>query len=222
MLNTSWTVPNKPEIPFGSNAPGWWFGVQTAEGDGALIQPILAYGYKGAEYSIFNGVFDWTDGSWRTSPEVYTVQPGSFITSSVIFNGVEANSYTMIITDGTQTITTPYRIEAAQHKNESTAYFVLEHQPNNCKAYPKDGECTFESIYMEVDGKPVTPTWTAAQERPACNSKCEVVDSKTIKFTWDDSSTEGAAPPAAASNSTAAASLKVPPPLPKWGYGKLL
>lgn len=40
----------------------------------------------------------------------------------------------MIITDGTQTITTPYRIEAAQHKNESTAYFVLEHQPNNCKA----------------------------------------------------------------------------------------
>lgn len=41
MLNTSWTVPNKPEIPFGSNAPGWWFGVQTAEGDGALIQPIL-------------------------------------------------------------------------------------------------------------------------------------------------------------------------------------
>ena len=90
------------------------------------------------------------------------------------------------------------------------------------QAYPKDGECTFESIYMEVDGKPVTPTWTAAQERPACNSKCEVVDSKTIKFTWDDSSTEGAAPPAAASNSTAAASLKVPPPLPKWGYGKLL
>ena len=100
-----------------------------------------AYGYKGAEYSIFNGVFDWTDGSWRTSAEVYTVQPGSYITSSVVFNGVEENSYTMIITDGTQTITTPYKIEAAQHKNESTAYFVLEHQPSNCRAYPKDGEC---------------------------------------------------------------------------------
>lgn len=43
------------------------------------------------------GVFDWTDGSWHTSPEVYTVQPGDEITSSVYFNGVAANSYTMVI-----------------------------------------------------------------------------------------------------------------------------
>jgi hypothetical protein len=54
----------------GSNAPGWWFGIQTADGDGALIQPILAWGYQGAKYSMFNGVFDWTDASWRTSKEM--------------------------------------------------------------------------------------------------------------------------------------------------------
>lgn len=29
-----------------------------------LIQPILAYGYTGAEYSIFNGYYQWDDGYW--------------------------------------------------------------------------------------------------------------------------------------------------------------
>ena len=78
MLNTTWKVPSLPSDmnPRDSSAPGWWFGIQTAAGDGALIQPILAWGYKGAYYSMFNGVFDWTDVSWRTSPEVFTVQPG--------------------------------------------------------------------------------------------------------------------------------------------------
>ncbi len=28
---------------------------------GALIQPILAYGYTGNHFSIFNGVYDWND-----------------------------------------------------------------------------------------------------------------------------------------------------------------
>ena len=61
-LNTSWVVPSKPSRSWGSNAPGWWFGIQTAKGDGALIQPILAWGYQGSEYSIFNACYDWTDG----------------------------------------------------------------------------------------------------------------------------------------------------------------
>lgn len=89
-VNASWTVPANPTRSFGSNAPGWWYGIQTAEGsvcsrgakgeksshpdglpasdsligNGALVQPILAWGYQGDVWSIFNGVFDWTDGSW--------------------------------------------------------------------------------------------------------------------------------------------------------------
>ena len=30
-----------------SGAPGWWFGIQNTKGNGALIQPILAWGYMG-------------------------------------------------------------------------------------------------------------------------------------------------------------------------------
>ena len=60
-LNMSWVVPEHPERSFGSNAPGWWFGVQTDDGNGALIQPILAWDYQGSSFSIFNAVFDWND-----------------------------------------------------------------------------------------------------------------------------------------------------------------
>ena len=183
-LNTSWTVPTNPTSTYGSNAPGWWFGVQTAAGDGALIQPILAYGYQGSEYTMFNGCFDWTDGSWHTSEEKYTVQPGDLITSSVTYK--EDNSYDMMISSNGKSITTNYKIESAQTGNESTAYFVLEHQPDHCSAYPADGKMTFSDIYMEVDGVEVKDAkWAAKQEQPMCDSKAVVVDASTISFTWD-------------------------------------
>ena len=68
MVNTTWIVPSLPAKKFGSNAPGWWYGVQTSEGDGALIQPILAYGYKGSHYSIFNAWCASVPTHARTSP----------------------------------------------------------------------------------------------------------------------------------------------------------
>jgi hypothetical protein len=185
-LSTWWIVPSLPAQSFGSNAPGWWFGVQTAKGDGALIQPILAYGYTGSHFSIFNGVFDWTDQSWHTSPEVFTVQPGDNITSSVTFNP-DANSYTMYIASAQlgKSISTDYTILRQQTGVESQAFFVLEHQPSFCKAYPANGECTFNDIVLEVNNAPVTPTWSAQTFKPACNSQVKVLDPATIQFTWD-------------------------------------
>jgi len=202
-LNTTWKVPSNPASNWGSNAPGWWFGVQTAAGDGALIQPILAWGYQGNEWSIFNACFDWTDGSWRTSDEVYQVQPGDDISSGVTYSG--DGTYVMTISANGKTITTPYTLESGQSKNESTAYFVLEHQPSNCNAYPADGAMSFDNIYLEVDHVQVkNPSWEAQQEQPACSSTCKIVDGETIKFTWDPSTND-----------------KQPlPPLPaKWGFG---
>ena len=208
LINTSWTVPSDPKTSFGSNAPGWWYGVQTADGAGALIQPILAYGYQGSVFSIFNGVFDWNDGSWHTSDEVYTVQPGDKITSSVVYREKD-NSYDMIIAADGKSITTNYKILPAQgDKNESVAYFVLEHQPLFCAAYPSDGVCTFENIYIEVDGKAVTPDWKAEQEDPKCDSKATIVNPETIKFTWNSK--------ARTRNNVAIPALES---MKKWGFG---
>lgn len=175
-LNTTWTVPSMPARSRGSNAPGWWFGVMDKEGDGALVQPILAYGYQGPVYTIFNGVFDWTDGSWHTSDEKLTVQPGDRIVSSVSYNRA-SNSYTMLIasTQLGKSISTEYSILRKQTSTESSAVFVLEHQPRTCRAYPTSGEFSFENIYVEVDGKHVmNPTWAALQGQPACRSKAQV------------------------------------------------
>jgi len=179
-LNTTWNVPSKPESLMGSNAPGWWFGIQTKDGDGALIQPILAWGYEGDRYTIFDACFDWTDGSWHTSEDSYTVQPGDTVSSSITYRE-EDNSYDMYIVSHQtgKSVSMNYQIQDAQHKNESQAYFVLEHQPNRCSAYPSSGLCTFENIYLEVDGEEVSDVaWEAKQENPMCDSKATVVDSK--------------------------------------------
>ena len=151
---------------------------------------------------IFNACFDWTDGSWHTSPEVYTVPAGDTITSSVTYIG--DRTYQMYIASAQtgKSVTTNYKLQAAQTEVESVAYFVLEHQPDWCAAYPSDGVCIFENVQVAVEGKTVeSPTWTAHQEQPKCNSKATVVDPHTLKFTWDAGSDAQVAPK-------------------KWGYGQ--
>jgi len=213
-INTTWTVPQNPKTSFGSNAPGFWYGIQTSDGDGALIQPILAYGYQGAKYSIFNGCFDWTDGSWQTSDDVYTVEPGDVITSSITFEEAE-RAYTMRITSANlgKTITTKYALKAAQTKPETTAYFVVEHQPMWCRAYPSSG-VTFQQIHVEVGGQLISsPAWKAALERPKCGCKAIIVSPQEIAFNWN--ATSGPSPEASSDETRGPM-----PPLPhKWGLG---
>jgi len=214
-FNASWTVPAKPKKLTGSNAPGWWFGIQTDDGNGALVQPILAWGYEGNVWSIFNGVYDWTDQSWNTSPETYTVQPGDKIVSSISLSDASQRAYTMrikSITEPTKEIAWTYYLKTRQHQNESWAMFVLEHQPDSCAAYPADGKCSFQDIYLEVDYQPVKPTWVARQETPACDSKATVVSPSQIDFTWSAS---------ASSNSTRTEVRSERGLYPrKWGFGR--
>lgn len=159
--------------------------MQDADGNGALIQPILAWGYQGDVYTIFNGVYDWTaGGGWHTFNEFANINPGDEIFAAVNYKATD-NSYDLLISSGKQTLKANYKLLSGQTEKETVAYFVLEHQPDSCDAYPPDGVCTFENIQLAVAGKLVTPTWTAHQEQPACSSKATVVDSSTIKFTWD-------------------------------------
>ncbi len=182
MLNATWTVPQNPTNPAGSNAPGWWFGVQTANGAGALIQPILAFGDAGDVYTIFNGVFDWNDQSWYQS-DASQVYPGQTIKASVSFDA-PSNTYTMYIAcvESGWSVTSTKQVQTPQI--ESVAYFVTEHQPDNCEAYPANGGISFRDILLQVEGKTVFPQWQAKQESPACNSEAVIVDYKTVNFTW--------------------------------------
>jgi hypothetical protein len=211
-INMSWVVPEHPERSFGSNAPGWWFGVQTADGNGALIQPILAWDYQGASFSIFNAVFDWNDQSWHPF-DYQKVAPGEEIVSSLTYKA-DDNSYDMFIGvngDSKRDLRNNYKIEREQGSTtEATAYIVLEHQPSSCKAYPPSGNVTFAGIHVEVDGKPVVAQWQAKQENPACGSQSTVIDASTVSISWSSSSDQ-----------VSATSLAVAFSSPqKWGFGR--
>ena len=135
---------------------------------------------------------DWTDTSWHTSPEKFTVKAGDTMVSSIVYTS--DNSYTMRITSKAtgKTISTPYKIEAKQTTKETTAYFVLEHTPRKCAALSAAGEMSFENIYLEVEYEEVTPAWESEIGQNACNSACVVKDPATLEFTWDTDSTETA------------------------------
>ena len=196
MLNATWKVPAMPTNLAGSNAPGWWFGVQTADGNGALVQPILAFADGDPVYTIFNGVYDWNDQSWHQFSDTQ-VAPGNTIVASLWRSAGDLYTRKISCVESGWSSTDSYQIVNSQV--EAVAYFVLEHQPDSCDAYPADGTMTFEKIYMEVEGKPVTPQWSAQIGQNACNSAAHVLDPAQIQFTW---ATSGAA---SASNATRSA-----------------
>lgn len=182
VLNTTWTVPTDPVEKFGSNAPGFWFGVQIASGRGALIQPILAWADGAPQWTIFNGVYDWNDNSWYQSRSS-VVKAGDTIYGSVLYRAAD-DSYDLVVGCKETGWSVRSNHKVRQGQVESTAYFVVEHQPATCRAYPASGEVTFTNIYLEVEGKPVTPQWQAKQQRPACQSEAHIIDPTQIKFTW--------------------------------------
>lgn len=93
---------------------------------------------------IVLGIFDWNDQSWVTS-DSHVVKPNNTITASVWYID-SSNSYGMevgCVEDG-WSVKTYKKIKAPQI--EATAYFVLEHAPMTCEAYPTDGE--FPSLWV--------------------------------------------------------------------------
>ena len=58
-MSATMTVPDAPKER--GSFPAFWFGTQTAKGDGALVQPIMAK-WLGDSFYMFQEIFDWTAG----------------------------------------------------------------------------------------------------------------------------------------------------------------
>lgn len=179
-----------PSQPLDHGEPSFWFGLQNAKGDGALIQPVLWYVWD-SQYHLFHEVYDWTDEHDERSDDWISnhVQPGDRITASLEYRA-ESDSYDMVATNTAtgHSTTYNYKLMSKQKEPETVLYFVLEHQPASCSGLPPNGSIKFEDIEVEVQGELVQPSWTAKQGLPACSSKGVALDSKTVQITWDSSS----------------------------------
>ena len=185
-MNLTTVVPSNPAKVGAS--PSFWFGLQTANGTGALIQPILAWGQTGRdEWGIFHEVFDWNNQRDSRSPQHYKVQPGDVLTQGVKY-AAASNSYDMYIHSAAtgKSISWNYKLEARQTVPETTAFIVVEHAPQNCAEFPANGNITFTDITVEVAGKPVKPTWVPHKEgKGACGAQARVQDPTTVVLRWD-------------------------------------
>ena len=184
-MNVTVVVPSNP-LRLGSD-PSFWYGLQTANGTGALIQPVLAWSQSSlGSYSIFHEVYDWNNRRDYRSPETYDVPEGDILTQSVTYRA-EDNSYDMYIASSMtgKSISWNYQLQTSQTVPESTAFVVVEHQPHSCDMFPASGGITFFDVTVDVDYQRVSPTWVAKQEVPACNSLSAVLDESSVSLTWD-------------------------------------
>eukprot|EP00009_Paramoeba_aestuarina_P003433 CAMPEP_0201521770 /NCGR_PEP_ID=MMETSP0161_2-20130828/16148_1 /ASSEMBLY_ACC=CAM_ASM_000251 /TAXON_ID=180227 /ORGANISM="Neoparamoeba aestuarina, Strain SoJaBio B1-5/56/2" /LENGTH=189 /DNA_ID=CAMNT_0047920471 /DNA_START=186 /DNA_END=755 /DNA_ORIENTATION=- len=182
-------VPDEPRVPNGAD-PAFWFGVQTADGNGALVQPIMAQwlGLVGEChcYKMFQEIFDWTNEHNEDSPKEL-ISPGEQIKASITYIA-DSNSYIMNMTSSSGKVSNfHYQLLDAQKETESVAYFVLEHRPpNSCNQFPSNGIVSWRNIHVEVNGVAVPDAeWVAKQEKPACGSVATVINSTAIDITWN-------------------------------------
>ena len=183
--NASWIVPDYPTTRGGGNAPGFWYGIEPIPAD-VLIQPILAYGDGVPDFQIFTGFYDWHDGNWVQS-RVQNVKPGTVVSGSIIWNAA-TSTYTQSIWAGNGAPISTVVSRPDEHNEVFTSlYFVIEHQPNDCREYPANGGITFTDIAAEwASGKALTAAdWAVAQFKPSCNSNGIVKNATTLEFTWD-------------------------------------
>ena len=135
---------------------------------------------------MFHEIFDWTTHH-DSAGSHYVVPSGDSIWAQVTYRARD-NSYNMdmrSLKTGQRALFN-YKLSAAQSATESTAYFVLEHQPNRCSQLPPNGIVTWSNISVEVNGKKVeAPRFRAEQESPVCGSKVEIVSPSEITLTWD-------------------------------------
>ena len=128
-MSATVTVPADPAM-VGAD-PSFWFGLQTADGDGALVQPILAWGQSfgrlNGGYSIFQEVYDWNNGRDYRSPETYAVPAGDTLYQSVSYVAAN-NSYEMLIVSNATgaEIRWSFALDAAQTAPETTACVAAE------------------------------------------------------------------------------------------------
>jgi len=175
-------VPPEPENKFGE--PAFWFGVQTAKGDGALIQPIMAK-WLGNSWYMFQEIFDWTDERDEQSRAI-KVKPGETIRAEVAFIE-KSRSYSMNMSSSSGLVSNyQYALLPGQSETESVGYFVLEHQVESCRGLPSSGSVRWTNVIVEVNGEKVDDAdWVAKEERPVCGSKAVVVNSTTIDIVWE-------------------------------------
>ena len=185
----------KPENPGATTSI--WFGTQTHDGSGALLQPILpAIGQTPPSYerwAIFSEVFDWTNEMDHQSNHVY-VNAGDVLVGEIRLVDAAQRTYRVSaqIENRSSTLSAlNYTLLPQQTDPEQAAYFVIEHSVPDCSYLPASGGQPFFDIELEVNGKVVENVisqFSASMSNPNDgNCNCEwVTDAENgfINVTW--------------------------------------
>ena len=182
-VSCTYIVPSRPRIDDGST-PKWWVGLQSSDGNGTLMKPQITW--QNSSWQINTEVLDYslTPPLKVLSPTV-NVSAGDFITASV--HDLGNGTYELAIGRvGAPPVSSQLY---APRIAETRAYAVMEHQPVNCAALPREGRLDLDvQVAVGAANHPVA-SWTAMPHLPACGARSVVLprshsNSTAISFTW--------------------------------------
>jgi len=184
-LTGYWTVPPQPTSS-DSQILYFWNGVEPTD-NSEVLQPVLQWGYTPAGGGDFWGVASWfvsANFGSVVSPLVDS-SPNDVIKG---YNFRQANGTWTINGTDTNTAQSAVISYTPDESDYSYAYEVLEaYTLSGCDDYPPTGEVTFDQILVEVDGKPVKPTWQTMTKDTTCNEQTVVVSPTEVKITFNTS-----------------------------------
>eukprot|EP00475_Leptophrys_vorax_P017552 TRINITY_DN2418_c0_g1_i1.p1 TRINITY_DN2418_c0_g1~~TRINITY_DN2418_c0_g1_i1.p1 ORF type:complete len:275 (+),score=69.42 TRINITY_DN2418_c0_g1_i1:108-932(+) len=186
-MEAKWKVGQNPVSGGAFFSP--WFGIESSDNLN-LIQPVNPW--VGDHWEIYNEYFQWSPEN-NINSDSHTVQPGDILFGSVKFNE-GAQTYTVYHSDlnDSWSVSTDIPVQqtySGDYKNFTIAYVVFE-KDAYCSQYPPDNEVTFFDIEIQYDGVTVEPQWKTDIVDDVCENRAHVVDSKTIKFTWNSNAAD--------------------------------
>ena len=120
------TVPPLP--PKSGSTVGWWYGLQTAKGDGALIQLFMPAMPIGEAYEMFFEMDDWTPPGKIIYSPFKDVQPNDILTAEITSTN-NGRTFVQNMTSSTGASSSySYTLMQQQKETESALFFVCEKQ----------------------------------------------------------------------------------------------
>lgn len=111
------------------------------------------------------------------------MSPGDVVFGSVTYDA-KNQQYIQYMNVSSSSSSVGMNIAVQPGQVYTDAYFVIEHQPDNCDEYPASGSVTFTNINIAWNNKPAVPMWQPHQFQVACKSNVNIISSSSMNFTW--------------------------------------
>jgi hypothetical protein len=197
-FTADWVVPPLPKVNRGQVVYFWpGFKSQQPEMGLPVLQPVLQYGQRGAQWELQSWFVDGNDSRYPvvTAPAI-KVSPGDAITS-YMSQSADKKTWTVSGTDLTTGEDSTLQISYKKAGNTDYDYAMLVNEninvDSNCQRMPDDSDLPGVITFTNVSVNGQVPQWTqrancAGNPQCDCGNAVEVAGNGDVSLKWSTKS----------------------------------